>query len=333
MTDMRTTRAGLHLVFGVTTDHRTTRAGLIVVYSETAPIPPIDTGPPIPGSASSLARGGACYLDSFLEYDGRHVSTPDGLYPGVSVALSGGSTWLAGETLTLTASNTIFTAGEVGNVLILHAADDTKVRFTIGAFISTAVVTGVTDVTVPTAMRTGSVTVWDRAVDVIAGLEHLEAALVGILGDDHVVGAPYHASVTRRTVTGGEVELGDFYSHVFVGLSYLSDLETLDIDKPSGQSNKGQNIAVSNIGLMLQQSRPAWLGGQPPSNDSVDPLEDLQEMPMPDDEEYETLVTDYRSVNVKTKWNTNGRVFIRSVDPTPLTVLAIVPAGFVPPNQ
>lgn len=324
MTDMRTTRAGLIVVGGVVTDLRTTRAGLIVVYSETA-VPPTVTAP-----ANVLARGGAAYADSFLEYDGRNAGAADGVFPGVTMLLSGGTTWLPGETLTLTASNFAFVVGDVGNVIILHSAAGEKIRFTIGAFSSSVVVTGITDVSVPTAMRSASVVVWDRAVDEITGLDHLEAANVSILGDDHVIASPNNARLAIVTVADGTVALGDFYSRVIVGLPYFSDLETLDIDKPAGSSAKSQKIAVESVGLMLLQSRQMFVGARPPVNDAVDPLENLQEMPLPTDQDYESLITDFKDAKVKSKWNNNGRAFVRSVDPVPLTVLAIIPNGYLP---
>ncbi len=92
---------------------------IVATAATPGPIPP----PPATHASAVQARGGAVYLDSFLEYDGRHVGTPDGLFPGVFITLSGGSTWGAGETLTLTASSGVFTADDVGNVIILHIDD------------------------------------------------------------------------------------------------------------------------------------------------------------------------------------------------------------------
>jgi hypothetical protein len=330
----RASAIGKQVTFPVHNGMRVSAIGKQVVWTMAAaappppPPPPPVTPPTIGAPNSAAARGGAFYMDSTLEYDGRHVSTNDGLSPGVSLALSGGSTWAAGETLTLTASEPVFVSGDVGNVLILHGSE---VRFTITGFTSSTVVTGVGNVAIPTGMQSGDITVWDKAIDQVAGVDHLEGEFVAIMGDDHVVGSPYNARITLRQVISGVVQLGDFYTHVFVGLPYLSDLETLDIDRPQGPSLKINKIDITKIGVMLLQSRPAFYGRQPPTNDAVDPLEDLREMPIPTDPNYEVLTSDYSDVNILSlDWNSHGRIFIRSVDPTPHTVLAVVPQGYLP---
>jgi hypothetical protein len=329
--DAHVTSIGKQVEFTNHNDTHVTIIGKQVVWKDTGPPPPIPpVTPPSPPTGTPIvatARRGAFYVDSTLEYDGRHVSANDGLFPTVTVTLSGGTTWAAGETLTLTASGAVFISGDVGNVLILHGSD---VRFTITAFISSTVVHGVANVAIPTTMQSGAITVWDKAVDQVAGLDHLEGEFVAIFADDHVVGSPNNAAVTPRQVVAGVVDLGDFYTHVFVGLPYLSDLETLDIDTPSGASMKGQHIDITRLGLMLMESRALWGGHEPPSNDGVDPLEGLHELPMPTDPNYEVLMNGYQDENITSNWTDGGRVFIRSVDPVPLTVLAIIPHGYIP---
>ncbi len=294
------------------------------------PVPPVVTGPPPP--AGVRARGGAFYMDSTLEYDGRNAGGSDAfaLYPNVVLNLTGGVTWALGETLTLTASLAIFTADEVGNVIVLHGTDGTKARITLTGYTSPTVVTGVADVAIPAVLQDASVATWDRAVNQVAGVDHLEGEYLAIMGDDHVVGSPYNPRIPLRQVVDGVVDLGDNYTHIFVGLPYVSDLETLDIDTPSGPSVKQQNVDVTTVGLMLLQSRSTFVGRRPPSDDAVDLLEDLLEMPLPTDDDYETLATGYRDIVIKSAWDKRGHVFVRSVDPTPVTVLAAIPHGNFP---
>jgi hypothetical protein len=54
------------------------------------------------------------------------------------------------------------------------------------------------------------------------------------------------------------------------------------------------------------------IGSEPPSDDAVDLLEDLDEMPLPEDPEYEQLVTGYRDVNIKSEWD-HGRPSVRAL--------------------
>jgi len=43
-----------------------------------------------------------------------------------------------------------------------------------------------------------------------------------------------------------------------------------------------------------------------------------------------SLRTGVVDINIKAEWNSNGRVFIRQIDPVPLAVLAVAPAGLFP---
>lgn len=338
--DNNVTQIGKQVAFPVINDGNVTIIGKQVVWSSN------ETGggtggggnpvPPQAAPAALIGRGGTLYVDSALEYDGRNAGASDGLHPGVTLAFSGGSTWLPGEILTLTASANTFISGDVGNVLVLHETDSitgatlSTTRFTIGVFTSATVVTGVADIAIPTAIRSADITVWDRLVDAVAGLDHLEGEAVGILGDEHVIASPNNARLPVITVTSGAVSLGDFYSRVIVGLPYLSDIETLDIDSPQGPSLKGQKIDISKLGFMVAQSRSIWGGGLPPTNDALNPLQDLQEVPLPTDDNYEKYLTQYIDANIISRWTDNGRVFIRSVDPVAANITSVVKHGFIP---
>jgi hypothetical protein len=145
-----------------------------------------------------------------------------------------------------------------------------------------------------------------------------------------VIASPNNARLPIITVTSGAVSLGDFYSRVIVGLPYLSDIETLDIDSPQGASLKGQKIDISKLGFMVALSRSIWGGGLPPTDDAINPLENLQEVPLPTDDNYEKYLTQYIDANIISQWTSDGRVFIRSVDPVAANITSVVKHGFIP---
>lgn len=346
--DVLNTLTGKQVIYDNTKDQQTTLIGKQVVWSDTAP-PPTPVIPPLVSPTAVPARGGAAYVDSFLEYDGRNVAATDGLFPGAFLTLSGGTNWTPGETLTATTSQAAFVSGDVGNVLILHELDaqgfdtGTVVRFTVKAFSSGTVVTGTTDITVPSDMRSAFIIVWDRAVDQVAGLDHLEGALVSILGDKHIVASVYRPELAQVTVSSGTVSLGDFYSNVVVGLPYLSDLETLDIDRPYGPSAKMARQMTTRAGVMMTASRSFFTGTEPPADDKEDPLDGLYEIidqqtdtgggVIAKNPEYEEEITDYRDVNVQSQWDEKGHVFIRSIDPVPCGIGAVFPMGYTPQGE
>jgi hypothetical protein len=59
----------------------------------------------------------------------------------------------------------------------------------------------------------------------------------------------------------------------------------------------------------------------------------MDTLALPTDADANTLVTDFVEINTKGEWNTNGRVALRSIDPTPFTVLSAVPEGYFPNPQ
>ena len=266
------------------------------------------------------------FMDSSLSYDGTHSGS-------TTMTLSGGTTWAYNESLTLTASAGTFTTGYVGNQIHMVGSDGTIIRFTIDAYSSTTVVTGRPHKTVPAAMQGLAATSWGYAVDTVVGLWHIEGQNVSVLGDGFVVASPNNASHDIITVTNGVAALAKHYVKIHVGLPFICDIETLDIDTPQGETLADKKKIVSEVSLFVEKTRGIWTGGKPPSDDAVDPLEDLYELKIRDDENYDSpvsLATDVVDIGIKPEWNSNGRVFIRQVDPVPMAILAVAPAGLFP---
>lgn len=274
----------------------------------------------------------AWFVDSGLEYDGRDA----GVGSGKTMTLSGGSSWTSGETLTLTASASQFVVGDVGNGIFLHGldadGDAAVIRFTISGYTSPTVVTGHAHMTVPVPMRSVAITEWDDAVDTITGLDHLEGETVAVYADTFVLGSPNNEVYTVYTVSGGELTLDRPYAHIVVGLPITSDFETLDLDTPSGSSIKNRKLRVSRVTLKLESSRGLFVGEDAPTADE-DPLQDLYELKLRDDEVYNdpvSLLTGDADVEIESSWNSKGAVFCRQVDPLPVTILSAIPQGNIP---
>lgn len=266
------------------------------------------------------------FMDSALTYDGRNASSK-------TMTLSGGTTWLTSETITLTASSATFKASDVGNQVFLYDASGNLLRFNILAFSSSTVVTGKPLATVPVSLRATATAIWSLAVDSISGLWHLEGEDLAITGDGMVVGSPYNDSYDTYTVTNGSVTLDRPYAVIHAGLPFIWDLETLDIDTANGETMSDKNKFVSRVTVHLEKSRGGFFGYKPPQDDAVDALQGLVEMKIRNDENYEDpveLKTGTVSVLIEANWNSNGRVFIRGVDPSPVSILAIVPEGMMP---
>ena len=161
-------------------------------------------------------------------------------------------------------------------------------------------------------------------VSTVSGLDHLEGEEVAVFADGFVIASPNNPGYTKITVSGGAISLGGSYSKVHVGLPYLSDLETLDID-----SYAGEKKIVTNIRAYLEKSRSFWAGPSNPGD--TDTTEGLTETELRTTEALGTptaLKTEEIDLNIGGAYGT-GRVFVRNIDPTPLAILSVVPGGFM----
>lgn len=272
-------------------------------------------------------------IDLRITEDGDNRITEDTLIPGPLPALPALSGWGSDVVLTLTCSCPQFTALDIGGQYPVTGPDGTVIRMSIIGITSPTSALGTPDKSVPVSMQNVPLSVWARAVKIVGNLAHLEGQNVSVFADGGVVANPNNDEYDILTVTGGQLTLDKPYAVICIGLPYLSDLQTLDIDMPHGASAKPQRMNVTAVGLMVDATRGVWIGGHEP-DDIIDglvemKLRDTQAMGL-DDGQPITPVTKYIEQNIESEWNSNGRVFIRQVDPVPMTVLSITALGYVP---
>lgn len=268
------------------------------------------------------------FADAYLVYDGRNTGAE-------TVTVSGGTTWDENDTLTVTRSVGGFVADDANTTAIqLTAADGTQRRITLTGYTSGTVMTGVPNRLLPVDLRSTATTSWALAAQVMSGLDHLEAKAVSVYADAYVESSPNNPNYPSLTVSGGTVTLSQPRAVVYIGLPYIADLETLDIDSASGASLKESYRNVSRVGVFLQDTRGVFAGPSPsaglhgPTDDA--PTQGLQELKLRDRESYDdptALITNSKQISVDANWNDHGRVFLRQVDPLPVTVLSITPMG------
>lgn len=273
------------------------------------------------------------FMDAALTYDGRNA----GVNGANTMTLSGGTTWEYNELLTLTASVSFFSSQMAtnGDVIVLHGSDGSIIRFAIQNYSSGTVVTGFSNMTVPVSMRNVAIDLWDHAVAVLSGLDTLDGADVSVYADGYVVSSPNNSTLSSTlTVSAGGLTLPAAYTHIWVGLPYIGDLETLDIDTPEGQSLKETKIAITRVGLWMQDSRGGFAGPKTPDADDTDPLDGLDEIKFRSEDDdlndAPPLTTKYQFVNIQGRWTKSGRMAVRQVDPLPMTILATLPQGYIP---
>jgi hypothetical protein len=142
----------------------------------------------------------------------------------------------------------------------------------------------------------------------IDGLEHLEGETVYALADGLVQG-PF-------TVTAGEIELDTAAEVVHVGLRITAELETLDLDV-QGSGVRDHLKKVQSLGVLVHASCGGFYAGQTAAT--------LLQHKRPVWQSATGIRSGYEEVNLKASFTEHGRTLIRHLEPTPLTVLGLIP--------
>lgn len=245
----------------------------------------------------------ATFLDSFLTYNGNNTGS-------TTMTLTGGTTWDYDETLTLTATFNTFSAGDVGNAVVLRSGTD-EVICTITAYTSPLIVSVQPNIVVPASLQGVATTDWCLAVDQVTGLTHLEGKTVGIFADGNVY--------DQVTVSGGVASLptGKTGCIIHVGLPYTSTLETLDLELPAQQSLSDKRKRINRVITQVYQTRGIY-GGVDVGN-----LEEFKGRQWSDNYNAIAPRDGKYEASCSTLWDDTGRVIIEQRDPLPATILSV----------
>lgn len=157
---------------------------------------------------------------------------------------------------------------------------------------------------------------------VISGLDHLAGELVSVLGDgvvhfDANKANPTAAERARYTVSaGGAITLATAVSIAHVGLPYVSDLETLDLDV-EGASIRDKKKRVGSIDILLERSSRAVLCGPDTAH--------LREFVPEKWQSTTALYSGQIEQRLTSEWSKGGRVLVRQSAPLPATVIGLLP--------
>lgn len=160
---------------------------------------------------------------------------------------------------------------------------------------------------------------------VIDGLDHLEGKDVSVVSDNELVGSPNNEklSLPTYTVTGGEITIPNARAYSVVGLPYVSDIQTLEIDTKGGTTTLDYKL-VNKVAVNYSKTRGGYVGGILPTDNSLEDMEyneeweivDIVNRPLAE----KTGLKFYTAVNT---WLQKGKMSIRQVDPLPLEITSI----------
>lgn len=149
-------------------------------------------------------------------------------------------------------------------------------------------------------------------VKILSGLSHLEGKTVGVLADGAVQG--------RRKVTGGKVELDSAARMAVVGLPFDADLETMpcELQTESGAS-VGRKKYINAVNVFFKDTVTARIGSSGGNLENIKwRTTEAHGAPLKPHTGSFRVVLPVHAQNVAT-------VQVRSDEPLPMTVLAIVP--------
>lgn len=142
-----------------------------------------------------------------------------------------------------------------------------------------------------------------------SGLSHLEGEIVNILADGAVM--------PPQQVVDGTITLQQPASKVHVGLPITADLVTLPMAFEAQAAGQGRVKNVSNVWLRLNESSGVMVG---PS------FETLTQIKQRTNEPYGSpprLISGEFKHLVKSNWTDSGQVFVRQVEPLPVTLVSM----------
>lgn len=166
-------------------------------------------------------------------------------------------------------------------------------------------------------------------VTTLSGLDHLEGESVSILADGGTSANPNNPGLDTNTVLNGSVTLSNAASRVHIGLPYTSDLETIGVDLTSIRGlgdSLGRIKSTHNVNIRVQDSAGIQFG---PNEDELEPYKPKAVLA----NEAQTFLNGVITKNFLPEWDADATVFVRQIDPLPMTILNILPEVVVVENS
>lgn len=247
----------------------------------------------------SVSLEDAVLSDAAITYDGS-----SSIYTAsATLAISGGSSWVAGESVLLSANATTFGASDVGKYIRVTLGEATYVM-QVTSWVDAFKVNATLVDALPIAARNGIFSTWAYGVTSLAGLSHLEGETVQVVADGVYIG--------EKTVSGGAVELDSPAYFAVAGLPYDSDIKTLPQAFPKSEA-LGQGLAksLSDVWMRVVDTAGLRIG---PDEDNLVPVEELST---------QSISSGEVETTIPSEWTQSGQVMVRQTSPLPATILNI----------
>jgi len=268
-------------------------------------------------------------VDAGLTYDGRNTD--------LSVTVT--TTDNGNGTFNIEISDASFVSSLVGKQIHIgpNGYTDTVVKFLITDFIDTSNITcSVVNKPIDYAETVTATSDFGIAVNKVYGVRHLTNQAGGnptVIADGFVVYSYFRDSgssnPTDFDVDTGSITLQDFYCVIHVGLGYMSEMQTLNIDTSQGETLIDKKINIQKVTLLLNKTRGLSAGRD---NDD-DELVLIRPRDATASESYNSpspLINGAADVVIESSWNSTGSVYVRQDYPLPANILSIHVSGYIP---
>lgn len=289
------------------------------------------------------------YLNSTLGYD--RIDSSGNSYGG-PINLTTATTWLAGQTITLTMDTSEEPTFEQDGVIHLFYGNGQAIRFipdwtTVVEIPNVLTVEGYLEVDVPAELQdvdSQAITAEEKILRKTNWLsafnqfplftydgQILEAdTALSVVMDGEILSSPLNpnrsGTILYPTLQTGQwvIQLDDYYSWGYVGLPYTSEFETLDIETADNRTLTDSKKLFNGVGVGFYETRGGFIGM--PDRE----LEEMEELVFRTDGDITTQTSNkngYHSVIIPSEWTEAGRINIQNVDPVPMTILSVYPKG------
>lgn len=162
---------------------------------------------------------------------------------------------------------------------------------------------------------------------IVPFLTYLAGREVSVFADGEVLSSP--GSQTYETLTvglDGNLDLGDYYGYVVVGIPYDTIVETLDIEVADQRTLTDTGKMINALGIALHNTKGGYVGQSGIEKD-LSIAEEMSNEWVGDFDQVTGFRSGYYKFTYPSNWENTGRVSIKQIDPLPLSVLAVYPKG------
>lgn len=247
-------------------------------------------------------------------------------YPNASLSASSST-----GTTTFTASSSIFSSGNIGDVLRIGGGIATITGYTSGTIVTGTLTQPITDVAYNDPLDTPlpqSAGTWSLSTptSTVSGLNHLNGLTVAILADGSVV--------PNQVVTNNSVTLPYPASSIVVGLPFTAQVQTMFLDHPDGGNTiQDRRKIIDAVGLRVEATRGIQIGSDQPDQSAQQNFAQTTWTDMIEVKERTNsvfagnaipLFTGDYYLTTNSSWTPYGQVAIQQTYPLPATILGLV---------